>query len=99
MATRDEILGALVGRYAAASRAAIAKNTASGGGRSAAERELALQKLVSRAVVSTEIIDIVKAAGIESTDISILSDDFLAEVRPACGSALKTTAPRCDNDA
>jgi type I restriction enzyme R subunit len=32
-------------------------------------------------VVSTEIVDIMKAAGLESPDISILSDDFLAEVR------------------
>jgi type I restriction enzyme, R subunit len=37
--------------------------------------------IVSRAVVSTEIVDIMKAAGIESPDISILSDDFLAEIR------------------
>jgi type I restriction enzyme, R subunit len=36
---------------------------------------------VSRAVVSTEIVDIMKAAGLESPDISILSDEFLAEVR------------------
>src|SRR6516164_2078437 len=32
-------------------------------------------------VVSAEIVDIMKAAGLESPDISILSDDFLAEVR------------------
>ena len=32
-------------------------------------------------MVSTEIVDIMKAAGIDSPDISILSDDFLAEVR------------------
>jgi type I restriction enzyme R subunit len=36
---------------------------------------------VSRAVVSTEIVDIMKAAGLETPDISILSDQFLAEVR------------------
>jgi type I restriction enzyme, R subunit len=41
---------------------------------------LAIQQIVSRAVVSTEIVDIMKAAGIECPDISILSDDFLAEV-------------------
>lgn len=61
-------------------RAAMIKTTESGG-RSPAERELAIQQIVSRAVVSTEIVDIMKAAGIESPDISILSDDFLAEVR------------------
>lgn len=62
-------------------RAALVKSTASASGKSAAERELAIQQLVSRAVVSTEIVDIMKAAGIETPDISILSDDFLAEVR------------------
>jgi type I restriction enzyme R subunit len=36
---------------------------------------------VSRAIVSTEIVDIMKAAGLESPDISILSDEFLAEIR------------------
>lgn len=61
-------------------RAALVKS-ASGGERSAAERELAIQQIVSRAVVSTEIVDIMRAAGIDSPDISILSDDFLAEVR------------------
>jgi len=45
------------------------------------ERELAIKQIVSRAVVSTEIVDIMKAAGLESPDISILSDDFLAQVR------------------
>lgn len=62
-------------------RAALVKSTASPTGKSAAERELAIQQIVSRAVVSTEIVDIMKAAGIETPDISILSDDFLAEVR------------------
>ncbi len=61
-------------------RAAMVK-TSESGGRSTAQRELAIQQIVSRAVVSTEIVDIMKAAGIESPDISILSDEFLAEVR------------------
>ena len=61
-------------------RAALVKSTTTGG-RTAAERELAIQQIVSRAVVSTEIVDIMQAAGIESPDISILSDDFLAEMR------------------
>jgi type I restriction enzyme R subunit len=61
-------------------RAAMAK-TSENGGKSSAQRDLAIQQIVSRAVVSTEIIDIMRAAGIESPDISILSDEFLAEVR------------------
>jgi type I restriction enzyme R subunit len=50
-------------------------------GRSAADRELAIQQIISRAVVSTEIVDIMAAVGLDRPDISILSDDFLAEVR------------------
>ena len=42
---------------------------------------MAIQQIVSRAVVSTEIVDIMKAAGLESPDLSILSDEFLAEMR------------------
>jgi type I restriction enzyme, R subunit len=36
---------------------------------------------VNQAVVSTEIVDILQAAGLKRRDISILSDEFLAEVR------------------
>ena len=61
-------------------RAALAKSTP-GGGKSPAGRDLAVQQIVSRAVVSTEIIDILQAAGLAAPDISILSDDFLAEVQ------------------
>jgi type I restriction enzyme R subunit len=61
-------------------RAAMVKSTPNGG-RSTADRELAIQQIVSRAVVSTAIVDIMRAAGIQSPDISILSDEFLSEVR------------------
>ncbi len=61
-------------------RAALAKS-APGSGKSSAERDLAVQQIVSRAVVSTEIVDILEAAGLETPDISILSDAFLDEIR------------------
>lgn len=61
-------------------RAALAKS-APGSSKSTAERDFAIQQIVSRAVASTEIVDILKAAGIETPDISILSDEFLAEVQ------------------
>ena len=61
-------------------RAALAKS-APGAGKTSAERDLAVQQIVSRAVVSTEIVDILEAAGLETPDISILSDEFLAEVQ------------------
>jgi type I restriction enzyme R subunit len=61
-------------------RAALVKSS-TGSGVTQQERELAIQQIVSRAVVSTEIVDILAAAGLKSPDISILSDDFLAEVQ------------------
>ena len=54
-------------------RAALAKSTP-GAGKSSAERDLAVQQIVSRAVVSTDIINILEVAGLETPDISILSD-------------------------
>lgn len=61
-------------------RIALVKSQIGTGG-SLQGRELAIQQIVSRAVVSTEIIDILAAAGIQSPDISILSDEFLLEVQ------------------
>ena len=61
-------------------RAALVK-TSTGSGVTQQQREIAIQQIVSRAVVSTEIIDILAAAGVKSPDISILSDEFLAEVQ------------------
>ena len=62
-------------------QAALSKSVPGDGKKSPADRELAIQQLVSRAVVSTEIVDIMKAAGFERPDISVLSDEFLAEIR------------------
>jgi len=61
-------------------RIALAK-TAGGVGAPRQDRELAIQQIVSRAVVSTEIVDILAVAGIQTPDIPILSDEFLAEVQ------------------
>lgn len=41
----------------------------------------AIRQIVSGAIVSDEVIDIFSAAGLKKPDISILSDEFLAEVR------------------
>ncbi|MXW72152.1 MAG: type I restriction endonuclease subunit R [Acidobacteria bacterium] len=41
----------------------------------------AVRQLVSRAVASEGVVDIFAAAGLDRPDISILSDEFLAEVR------------------
>ena len=61
-------------------RVALVKSSGSGG-KSSVEREFAIQQIVNRAVVSTEIVDILAAAGLTSPDISILSEEFLAEVQ------------------
>ena len=49
--------------------------------RSPEEIEHAIRQIVSRAVASDEVIDIFAAAGLKKPDISILSEEFLAEVR------------------
>jgi type I restriction enzyme, R subunit len=61
-------------------REALVKSEAPDGG-TALERDRAVQQIVSRAVVSTEIVDILRAAGVTTPDLSILSDEFLEEVR------------------
>jgi len=73
-AIRDEV------GFFQAVRAALVKS-ADGAGTGAANREFAIQQILDRAVVSTEIVDILAAAGITTPDISILSDEFLAEVQ------------------
>ena len=45
------------------------------------ELDHAVRQIVSRAVASEGVIDIFAAAGLKKPDISILSDEFLAEVR------------------
>lgn len=46
-----------------------------------AERGFAIAQLVNRTVVSTNIVDILQAAGLQKPDISILSDEFLSAVQ------------------
>ena len=43
--------------------------------------DYAVRQIISRAVASEGVIDIFAASGLEKPDISILSDEFLAEVR------------------
>lgn len=75
MAIRDE-----VGLFQEI-RAALVKVAASEAERSPEDIESAIRQLVSRAVYPTEVVDIFAAAGLEKPDISILSDEFLADVR------------------
>ena len=61
-------------------RAVLAKGAA-GAQRTEEEMEHAIRQLISRAVASAEVVDIFAAAGLKKPDISVLSDEFLAEVR------------------
>ena len=61
-------------------KAVLSKGAASEG-RSPEDIDHAIRQIVSRAVSSDEVIDIFAAAGLKKPDISILSDEFLAEVR------------------
>jgi type I restriction enzyme R subunit len=45
------------------------------------ELDLAIRQIISRAVMSDEVVDIFAAAGLKKPDISILSDEFLADIR------------------
>jgi len=61
-------------------RAVLAKGTP-GERKTDEELDFAIKQIVSKAVVSDEVVDIFAAAGLKKPDISILSDEFLTEVR------------------
>ena len=52
-----------------------------GGAKTDEELDHAIRQIISRAVISEGVVDIFAAAGLKKPDISILSDEFLAEVR------------------
>ena len=74
LAIRDDLA------FFQAVRSAFAKNTTTDG-KSEDDLDSAIQQLVSKAVSSEEVLDIFAAAGLKKPEISILSDEFLEEVR------------------
>jgi type I restriction enzyme, R subunit len=74
IAIRDEV------GFFQAIKVAIGKHTTRDN-RSADDLDTAVRQIVSKAVASDEVIDIFAAAGLKNPDISILSDEFLEEVR------------------
>ena len=62
-------------------KARIVKVTQSSKTKSDEEIETAIKQILSDAEVADEVVDIFDAAGIKKPDISILSDEFLAEVK------------------
>ena len=63
-----------------AAQAALIKR-APGEARSDEELDHAMRRIISRAVAPEGVIDIFAEAGLEKPDVSILSDEFLSEVR------------------
>ena len=61
-------------------RSVLAKRAAAEA-RAEEELDYAIRQIVSRAVASEGVVDIFAAAGVEKPDISILDEEFLAEVR------------------
>ena len=61
-------------------RAALSKQ-AGPDPRSEEDLDLAVRQIISRAVASEGVLDIFAAAGLDKPDISVLSDEFLVEVR------------------
>lgn len=64
------------------------------------DMEHAIRQIISRAVASDEVVDIFAAAGLKKPDISILSDDFLADVRnlPHKNLAVETLRKLLNNE-
>jgi type I restriction enzyme R subunit len=61
-------------------RSALAKATVEGR-KTPEELDSAVRQIVSKAVVSDEVVDIFSAAGLKRPELSIFSDEFLDEVR------------------
>ncbi len=61
-------------------RAALVKTTATGK-MSDKAKSLAVEQLLNQAVANAEIVDILRAAGLNSPDISVLSEQFLLDVQ------------------
>jgi type I restriction enzyme R subunit len=74
LAIRDDV------GFFQAVRAVLAKSVP-GDKKTDEELEHAIRQIISKAMVSDEVVDIFAAAGLKKPDISILSDEFLAEVQ------------------
>jgi type I restriction enzyme R subunit len=62
-------------------KARLAKFDGTGSGRTNEEIETTIRQVIDKALVSEKVIDIFDAAGIKKPDISILSEEFLAELK------------------
>ena len=62
-------------------KARLAKFDGTGEGRSNEELETTIRQVIDQALVSEKVIDVFDAAGIKKPDISVLSEEFLAELK------------------
>ncbi|EDZ90019.1 type I restriction endonuclease subunit R [Francisella tularensis] len=62
-------------------KARLAKFDSTGTGKTNEQIETAIRQVIDKALVTDQVIDIFDASGIKKPDISVLSDEFLAEVR------------------
>jgi type I restriction enzyme, R subunit len=75
MDVKDEI------SFFQAIKSRLAKFDGTGSGKTDDDVDTAIRQVVDKALVSEQVIDIFDAAGIKKPDISILSEDFLLEVK------------------
>jgi len=75
MGVRDEVA------FFQAVKAAVVKSSSAGGGKTDAEMDLAIRQIVSSAIAADGVVDVFAAAGLKKPDISILSEEFLADVK------------------
>ncbi len=75
MDTKDEV------GFFQAVKARLAKFDGTGEGRSNEEIETTIRQVIDKALVSEQVIDVFDAAGIKKPDISVLSEEFLAELK------------------
>lgn len=75
MAIKDEVA------FYQAVKARLVKFDITGTGKTSEEIETTIKQVIDQALVSDKVIDIFDAAGMKKPDISILSEEFLLEVR------------------
>jgi type I restriction enzyme, R subunit len=80
--TREEVQAHLPDvAFFQAVKARLVKFEGTGSGRTDTQIETAIKQIVDEALSSDKVIDIFEAAGMEKPEISILSDEFLMEVK------------------
>lgn len=75
LAVRDEVA------FFQTMKAQVLKSSVERTGRSRIDVETAIRQIVSKAIIADGVIDVFEAAGLKKPDLSILSEEFLAEIR------------------